>query len=146
MTYHLGIYHINDILWVWTPLPVTVANESLVRDPLLKMLHVILVVTMASWEEGVVPQDILLYGCLSTLYHRKDVGVSKNMGKPPNHPLKNKVFHYKKPSILVVFPLFLVQHPCIQTPVTNGDKPTPTPTTTLLHFGIHLAPGDGGLR
>ncbi len=29
---------------------------------------------------------------------------------PPNHPIKNRVFHYK-PSILVVFPLFLVQHP-----------------------------------
>ena len=35
---------------------------------------------------------------------------STNMGKPPNHPFVHRVFH-SKPSILVVFPLFLVQHP-----------------------------------
>ena len=37
-------------------------------------------------------------------YH---MGVNpKIMGKPPNHPLNNRVVHYK-PSILVVFPQFL---------------------------------------
>ena len=32
------------------------------------------------------------------------MGVSKNMGKPPNHPFVHRVFHYK-PSILV-YPYF----------------------------------------
>ena len=34
------------------------------------------------------------------------MGVSKNMGKPPNHPFKNRGFPLFSPSILVVFPLF----------------------------------------
>ena len=39
------------------------------------------------------------------------MGISKNSGgfTPPNHPIFNRIFHYK-PSILGV-PLFLVQHP-----------------------------------
>ena len=46
-------------------------------------------------------------GCWNTVgvdFQHK--GVSKNRGKPPNHPFVHRVFHYK-PSILGVFPLFL---------------------------------------
>ena len=57
--------------------------------------------------------------------------VSKNGGfSPPNHPLKNKVFALYSPSILGVFPLFLVQHPY------GGKLPTKPLSRWWYHGGM----------
>ncbi len=79
-------------------LPVTLlANASGAADP-SRVKHV-------TWDRRVQPTEWgfwdtwKTYGCWT-----------KNMGKPPKSSHLNKVFHYK-PSILGVFPLFLVQHP-----------------------------------
>ena len=51
--------------------------------------------------------DPIIYQYCSPAYLGiHNMGVSKNMGKPPNHPFVHRVFPYK-PSILGVFPLFL---------------------------------------
>ena len=47
-----------------------------------------------------------------------DLGVSR-IGVPPNHPLKNRVFHYN-PSILGGFPLFLETPICRFQPFILG--------------------------
>jgi len=49
---------------------------------------------------------------IENLYANLSIWVFPKIGVfPPNHPLKNKVFHEINPFILGVFPLFLVQHP-----------------------------------
>ena len=47
------------------------------------------------------------------------MGVSKNMGKPPNHPFVHRIFHYK-PSILR-YPYFW-KHPYLTQPMDPEKK------------------------
>ena len=50
---------------------------------------------------------LVSWGDKKSISQAEDVGVSKNMGKPPNHPFKNRVFHYKSSILGGKIPLFL---------------------------------------
>ena len=49
------------------------------------------------------------------------MGVSKNMGKPPNNPFVHRVFHEKKTSILGAH-LYFWKHPYLNVLFQHHDK------------------------